>query len=247
MKGYLHYNIWNKEQNLPHVLKSINFFVPKNTILDFSFEDCRDRSFDIFEEFKEIYLKEYDCRVHMASKKYRMKNFNDAISRFMDTDCDFILSPQDDQWIQDSTLFKNIENLYSKEDNVGIVGMRDGFTFSFKNYYSSHFSEKTNELARWLNSGEYEKVKSINDGPLLLSRETIEKVGLFDESMNAFYIENDYCARCIKQGLTNYVMGVELIHLKLSCIDTELYDKDKNFGEIDLSILLSKHPNLYSL
>ena len=80
-----------------------------------------------------------------------------------------------------------------------------------------------------------------------MSRQTIEKVGLFDESMNAFYIENDYCARCIKEGLTNYVMGVELIHLKLSSIDTELYDQDKNFGAIDLAILLSKHPNLYSI
>jgi hypothetical protein len=42
-------------------------------------------------------------------------------------------------------------------------------------------------------------------------------------------------------------MGVELIHLKLSSIDTELYDQDKNFGAIDLAILLSKHPNLYSI
>lgn len=247
MKGYLHYNIWNKEQNMPLIMKGINFFVPKNTILDFSFEDCRDKSFEVFQGLKDTYLSEYDCRVHQTSKKYRMKNFNDSIVRFLDTDCDFILSPQDDQWIQDSKLFENIIKLYQQESNVGIVGMRDGFTFSFKNYYSSHFSEKTNELVRWLQSGEYEKVKCINDGALLLSKETINKIGLFDESMNAFYIENDYCARCIKQGLTNYVMGAELIHLKLSCIESELYDADKDFGAIDLAILLSKHPDLYSI
>ena len=102
-------------------------------------------------------------------------------------------------------------------------------------------------IVRWLQRGEYEKVKCINDGALLLSKETINQIGLFDESMNAFYIENDYCARCIKQGLTNYVMGAELIHLKLSCIESELYDADKDFGAIDLAILLSKHPDLYSI
>ena len=44
MRGYLHYNIWNKANNIPHILRSINYFVPLETILDFTFENCTDNS-----------------------------------------------------------------------------------------------------------------------------------------------------------------------------------------------------------
>jgi|694.fasta_scaffold10982_25 hypothetical protein len=247
MRGYLHYNIWNKANNIPHILRSINYFVPLETILDFTFENCTDNSISVFNTYKDVFLNGYNIRVQEASHKYRMKNLNDAIQRYLQTDCDFILSPQDDQWIQDAFLFNNINNLISNENNIGIVGMRDGFTFDFKDYYSSNFSEKTHQHKKWLKSGEYQSVKCINDGALLLSRQTINTVGYFNESMNAFYIENDYCARCIKLGLQNYVMGAELVHIKLSAEKSELYDSDKNYGAKDLEILLTNHPDLYNI
>lgn len=254
MKGYLHYNIWNKESHVEWILRSINYFIPKDTIIDFSFESCTDSSISIFNQYKDIYLKQYHVIYTETDIKYRMKNFNEAIKRFLNTDCDFIVSPQDDQFIQDANIMENLINIFKSNNNVGLIGMRDGFTFNYENYYSSHFSFKTDFFKKWLKSGEYINVKNLNDGPLALSRETIEKVGLFDDDMNVFYIENDYCARCLKAGLSNYVMGVELLHIKLwleikekvyGVIASEVYDK--NFGEIDLNIFNRKHPDINKL
>jgi hypothetical protein len=245
MRGYLHYNIWNKQEHIVWILRCINYFVPKDTIIDISFEDCQDSSFDLFNQHKNELLSGYELVVNMTNEKYRMKNFNRAIQRFLNTNCDFIISPQDDQFIQDANLFANTINLINSEKEIGIIGMRDGFTFDFKDYYSSHFSIKTPNFKAWLNSGEYKNVKSVNDGALALHRSTIEKVGLFDESMNVFYIETDYCARCIKSGLKNYVLGSELVHVKIGCKSSEVYNADLNFGTIDKQILDSKHPDLY--
>lgn len=247
MRGYLHYNIWNKQNHIEWILRCINNFVPKDTIIDFSFEDCQDGSFELFNQYRNTYLKGFEVVINITNEKYRMKNFNRAIQRFLHTDCDFIISPQDDQFIQDSNLFSNTSNLINAENEIGLIGMRDGFTFDFKNYYSSHFSVMTPDFKSWLKSGEYQNVKSVNDGALALHRSTIEKVGLFDETMNVFYIETDYCARCLKSGLKNYVLGSEFVHIKLGGISSEVYNEELNFGAIDKSILDSKHPDLYSL
>jgi hypothetical protein len=248
MRGYLHYNIWNKANHIDLILRGINYFVPKDTIIDFSFEDCKDESLIIFNELKEKYLNDYHVIVTEATHRYRMKNFNEAIRRFLKYDCDFIVSPQDDQFIQDSALFDNIKSLLSSVENIGIIGTRDGFTFDFRNYYSSHFSVKTNNHIKWLKSGDVKLVKCINDGALIIPKKTIEKVGLFDEDMTAFYIENDYCARCIKAGLVNMVLGTELIHLKLyGALASELYETDFDYASKDFKILQTKHPDLQEL
>jgi hypothetical protein len=247
MRGYLHYNIWNKANHIDLILRGINYFVPKDTIIDISFEDCFDNSIEIFDSLKNKYLEGYEVVVTKASRKYRMKNFNDAIERFMNTNCDFIVSPQDDQFIQDYNLFDNLKNLISTQ-NVGIIGTRDGFTFDFREYYSSHFSVKTPQHVKWLKSGEYQKVKCINDGALIIPKSTISKVGLFDENMTAFYIENDYCARCIKGGFDNFVIGVELLHIKLfGAIASELYENNFDYANKDLQIFQSKHPDINSI
>lgn len=246
MKAYLHYNIWNKSEHIEWIVRNISYFVPKNTVIDISFEDCIDGSYEIFNNCKGL-LKDYEVISTITDKKYRMKNFNLAIDRFLKTDCDFIISPQDDQFIQDSNLINNLTNLFSSISNVGLVGMRDGFTFDYKDYYSSNFSIKTPNFKKWLNSGEYQKVKSVNDGALAISKKTVNTVGLFDEKMNVFYIETDYCARCIKLGFDNYVMGSEFVHVKIGAKNSEVYNPELKFGAIDLSILNSKHPDLYNL
>lgn len=246
MKPYIHYNIWNKEQHIKHILKGINKFVDRNSFIDITFENPQDNSVGEFENLKSKYLEGYNFSSLIVSEKYRLKNANNAMRRFMQSDCDFFLTPQDDQWIQDSGLIDNISNIYRKESNVGLIGLRDGFNYNFSNMISSHFSEKTGGTIRWLKSGEYAKVQAINDGAMIINKDAINRVGYFDaENFNAFYIEMDYSARCNKAGLSNFVLGAELVHIKLGAIPSELYKPELDYGAKDLSVLKSKHPDIF--
>lgn len=94
--------------------------------------------------------------------------------------------------------------------------MRDGIDFD-NSYFSSNFSFNAPNQATFLKSGEYKRVRHVNDGPLLLSRQTINKVGLFTEDMWMHYVDTDYSYRCLEAGLNNYVMGAEVIHEKWGC------------------------------
>ncbi len=247
MKPYIHYNIWNKASHISLILEGINKFVDKNSFIDITFESPQDSSVQMFDELKHKFLDGYNYSSRIVTERYRLKNANDSMRRFMDSDFDFFLTPQDDQWIQDSGLIENISNLYKKESNVGLIGLRDGFDYNFGNMISSHFSVKTGGTIRWVKSGEYAKVQAVNDGAMIVNKETINKVGYFDaENFNAFYIEMDYSARCNKAGLSNYVLGAELVHLKLGgTMASELYDSGLDYGAKDLSMLRSKHPDIF--
>jgi len=246
MKCYLNYNIWNKESHIDLILRGIKYFVPTDVFVDFTFEDLKDSSFRNFHYFnnQQKYLSNHAYTASETNLKYRMKNINASIERFLKTDCDIFITPQDDQFIQDSNFISNIINLYSKEKNVGLVGMRDGFDQNGKNYNSSHFSISSPSFnTKWLKSGEYAQAFFVNDGPLVLSRKTIETVGFFDtDNFNVFYLEYDYCFRCKNAGLTNFVLGSEMLHMKFgNIINSEVYDLNFNYAEKDRQSLKRKH------
>lgn len=246
MKCYLHYNIWNKESHIDLILRNINYFIPNNVFIDFTFEDLKDaslRNFDYFNN-QQKYLLNHKYRAEETKLKYRMNNINAAIERFLKTDYDIFITPQDDQFIQDSNFISNILNLYSKEENVGLVGMRDGFDQSGKNYHSSHFSVSSPSFnTKWLKSGEYFEAFFLNDGPLVLHRNTIEKVGFFDTAnFSVFYLEYDYCFRSRNAGLKNYVLGTELLHMKFgNIINSEVYNLQFDYARKDRESLKRKH------
>jgi len=223
MKIYLHYTIWNKAVHVPWICEGIRACMPMNTILDFTFENCTDNSEANLGwcRPKNVYgsIYGYDLRVHTSTKKYRWPNVNDAIDRFMRSDCDIFLSPQDDQQIQDKGLAKNLVNLFEKER--GFVGMRDGVggvteTGHDGHYWSSNFSKGVPSTI-WLTSGQYKEVIYVNDGPIALAKETVNRVGKFDLGFWAHYADNDYSFRCHEAGLKVFVMGAEIVHEKWNC------------------------------
>lgn len=217
MKVYLHYTIWNKGAHVPWICEGIRTSMPTNTILDFVLDHCTDateRNLELASiDIQYGGLSKFKKKVYHGNKKYRWPNTNDAIKRFMASDCDVFLSPQDDQQIKDKHLFKNLERLL-KEDNVGLIGMRDGIDNG--QYYSSNFSNGT-EKTEWLVAGDYRKVVHVNDGPIALTKKTVEKVGYFDEQYWVHYTDTDYSFRCNQAGLQNYVLGAEIVHEKWSC------------------------------
>jgi hypothetical protein len=243
---YIHYNIWNKEKHIIPILEKIKEFVPKNSYLDFTFENIKDESLKIFEENKDEYLSDFNLQYFTSTEKYRMKNCNNSIDRFLNSDADIFLTPQDDQFFVSSNVFQDIKNLYQKEQNIGLVGLRDGFSRNHTNMYSSKFSVQNAMWIQWLEEGEYKLVDVVNDGPVVISKDTINKIGKFDAyNINAFYIEYDYCARCIKSGLNNYVLGSNIRHEKIGAIQSELYNQEFDFGRVDLDALHNNHPNFF--
>lgn len=210
MKVYLHYTIWNKAAHVPRLMEGVADCIPKGSSIDIVFDNCTDSSLHNFHLVKKKYLAGYKVREFESTKKFRWPNTNDAIKRFLHSDCDIFLSPQDDQKLQDRHLIDNL----MKVPESGIIGMRDGVDNG--QYWSSNFSRGT-EKTIWLKSGEFQKVTFVNDGPIALHRSTILKVGEFDERYWAHYADNDYSHRCEELDLENYVMGAEVIHEKWDC------------------------------
>lgn len=248
MKIYLHYNIWNKGAHVPWICEGVRTTMPEGTTIDWTLENCTDQSEANLHHciYNNGYgmLSKFKNEVRVVNKNYRWPNCNDAMRRFMDSDCDLFLSPQDDQQIQDKHLIANLINLYkiAKEKKPGLVGMRDGVD-GVGNYYSSCFSKGTDRTT-WLVPGEFRKARHVNDGPIALTKEVISKVGYFDEAYWAHYCDQDYSYRCTKEGFQNYVMGAEIVHEKWSCKfcgevkASEVWSQ--NFSEHDYKIFLSK-------
>jgi len=219
MKFYIHYTIWNKSGHIPWICDGIKTSAPKNSIIDITFDNCIDDSIKNFEtclrsrENEYGSLKGFIVNYRNSEKKLRWPNTNDALERFMKSDCDLFFSPQDDMKIQDKFVYKNLENLYMIE-GVGMVGMRDGIVMSTNQFYSSSHSPGGGHTTIWLRSGEYKEVDYVNDGPICLNKNAVEKVGLFDLEYWAHFGDNDYCFRATQNGLQNYVMGAEIVHEK---------------------------------
>lgn len=246
MKIFLHYTIWNKGTHVPWLVNGIRQTFPYGTELDFVMDNCTDDSRqNLINCIQSITgfpsLGNYKVRVFTGTKKYRWPNTNDAIERFMQSDCDLFVSPQDDQKLQNPFLMNDLFELYRREgiDSVGIVGMRDGIDFAGK-MHSSPFS--TSKADHYLRPGEYRQVQIVNDGPICLSKQTVQKVGVFDTQFWAHYNDNDYCFRCESAGLKNFVMGCELVHEKWGNVQaSEVWSQE--FSTHDYTVYRKKWPN----
>ena len=245
MKIFLHYTIWNKEGHIPWICEGIKKSMPKNTVLDFVFDNPTDNGVNQLQIYMNLpaneygSLRGYKCHYYVSSKKLRWPNTNDAIERFMKSDCDLFLSPQDDMKIQDKFLVENLTKLYQENTEVGLVGMRDGLIGN--DFYSScHSPGGTN--TKYLRSGEYQKVDFVNDGPVCLNKRTVQKVGLFDTEYWAHFGDNDYCFRCNDLGLNNFVMGAEVVHEKWGSIEaSEVWNQE--YSNHDWEVYRRKWPN----
>ena len=80
MKYYIHYTIWNKESMVEWLLQGINYFIPKNSIIDIVFDNPIDSSLDIFLKSKSKWLNNYHVYYFISDKKYRFPNTTPIIS-----------------------------------------------------------------------------------------------------------------------------------------------------------------------
>lgn len=252
MKIYLHYNIWNKGAHVPWICEGLRWTMPKGTVIDWVLENCTDKTEENLRMCIDSkgygMVSQFDNRIHISKKKYRWPNCNDALGRFMQSDCDLFLSPQDDQQIQDKHLISNLENLFKFAETIqkkpGLIGMRDGIDGAGF-YYSSNFSKGTDKTT-WLIPGEFRKCRHVNDGPIALTKEVVNKVGYFDEAYWAHYSDQDYSYRCNREGFQNFILGAEIVHEKWSCkVCGEVQASEvwsQEFSEHDYKVFRLKWP-----
>lgn len=139
---------------------------------------------------------------------------NTMIKYFMEkTNKDALVVLHEDMLINGFSLLSDLDKLISKEDNIGLIGGRDGFDWDYLNMHSSPFSvsEKSNKIK----IGEWKNVKLLNFGPVVYTRKTIEKLGYLDADVYKYaYAEQDYCCRALSKNMNNFVIGMDIIHEK---------------------------------
>ena len=174
----------------------------------FIFDGCTDNSLEVFKaesfRLRNVEYIETDNLFQLRTNNLLMKGI----------DTDFLIIFQDDMVLIDKNFIDNILKIYDiYGDSLGVIGCRDGFDSAYSNMYGSKFSESPNR--RILKSGEYKERMMINIGPIVLTKETVEYMGYFDEIYdNGAYEEMEYSLKCYLNGFINIVLGVDIIHSK---------------------------------
>ncbi len=258
MKHLLGYVIWNKVNLLPWIIDGIvQSFTPEQIDIMFVLDDPKDGSDQALLNlihsrlkplgFTVIGIQVFDKPTYKFPCQNWMMDYAANKANFITGDrYKTLICPQDDQKIIDPDLIQNIDHLIDVEhiENVGVIGLRDGFsTLDYTDMVSTHWSESNLSNIPRLDNGEYVNKRLINDGGIVYPITTIKKIGFNDvEHYKRFYIEVDYAARAHGLfGLKNYVLGNKLIHRNASAEATFASDHyNSNFGEIDLKTYKSK-------
>jgi hypothetical protein len=231
MKHLLGYVIWNKERMLDWLADGIlESFTPDQVDILFVLDGPYDGTDVKLPEVIARKLSKYNCTIQVFKEEtWKFPCQNWMMQYCIDNNYKSLIAPQDDQKFTDPKLIENIDNLFSKYgENLGVIGLRDGFFFGYQNMISSDWSESVLSKAPRLKAGEYVERPLMNDGPIIYFNHVIKKIGFNDvENYSVFYIEDDYCARAhYTNGLTNILLGNSLIHFKNTAIASDLYYKN---------------------
>lgn len=169
------------------------------------FDNCTDGSLKVFNECSGNLR---NCRVFVnhGYDLFETLANNFILNRCL-TDCCMLL--QDDMVITDNSIFLQAEKIYREVPNAGLIGFKDGYEMrileQYENMISSPFSTAKYKQSE-LEPGQYEFRTFVNRGPLCVSKQVIEQVGLLDERFfPIFWDDNDYSLRCHKAGRHNIV------------------------------------------
>lgn len=147
------------------------------------------------------------------------------IERFMHTDADVLIVPQDDNRFE-RPLLPDLQKLWDQYGTtLGWISGRDGHGLGYEGMVCSPFSDSTGSNKTPLPIGEYREVMMMNTGPVVYFRHVVEKVGLPDPDM-PWYWWSDLSLRCHNAGLKNILLSMDAQHRKFGRIswNAELYE-----------------------
>ena len=175
----------------------------------------------LFDGFSTDYIKNISVKdfaspfpfiICNEKEQFEHKCNNRLLNWLLNTEYDTLIVLHEDMLITGNTLITDIENLLTSEKNIGIIGGRDGFGVGYSNMHSSPFSKSS--YVKRLEIGEYHPCRLVNFGPIVYTRELVQKIGFLDEGYQFAYAEQDYALRAELFGLQNYVLGMDIEHEK---------------------------------
>lgn len=215
MRFALGVSVWCKADMVAWLLDGIATHCAPTTQVIFHFDACSDGSEEAFRAMKNYWLTDRgfpEPIVLRDEEEVREVGGHDRIIQaFLRTDGELLAIYQDDQ-----RLGENIEavatGLFVANPKLGIIGGRDGYERGYANMVKSPWSLSVGGTA--LAHGSCRQVSYVNSGPIVYPRRTLEEVGSVDREFNAFYIWDDYAARCLAAGRQNVLYSTRLDHAK---------------------------------
>jgi len=230
-------SIWNKVDMISWMLDGvIKNFPNDRTHVHAVFDNPTDGTDAAFQACAPWWLSAHGFSYsHETTDKqvFEVGGHDRLIQKFLQSDCDFLVIPQDDQKFNQS-IFPALEMLFSKYgEKLGIIGGRDGF---FKNYVgmvSSPFSESTKNTK--LPFGQFEERPYFNSGPIIYTKKVVQTVGSVNTNFKAFYIWDEYGYRATNSGFTNILLSMDITHIKFGRISsTQVYAEGISTADINL-------------
>lgn len=240
MKYVIAWPIWYKPDIMPLIIESIVAFVdPAEARIMFFFDGNDPESRESFYQHRAA-LESYSYAVDGSDDEI-MENgcHNRIIDWFMEkTDARAVVIHQDDTRPTAPGMLKDLTRLLDAfGNNVGYIGCRDGYDLRYGNFISSPWSASDNARVK-LPVGEYQIRLSINPGPLIYARSTVEKIGKLDPAYHAWYWWDDYALRAVSAGLSNVILSTDCIHQKYGRTKTStVYQDPKGWVATDLKLL----------
>ncbi len=228
MKLFLAYPLFGKADMLSWLMEGIvGNFSPTDTQLGFFFDTDYDRVDAAFEHMRDFWLHcmgKPECNLRTMPFKYEawktdrqvreVGGHNEILRRFLASDCDLCLIPQDDIRFL-APIKHHLENLIQQVGpTLGLIGGREGYEAGPANIAGSLWADSNPGPSTWLRHGEYAFRPMMNSGPVAYPRAVVEKVGLLDEEFIAWHVWEDYGLRCEAAGFKNVVMGMDVRHAK---------------------------------
>ncbi len=238
MKYMLGVPVWNKVDMLSWLLDGIRRHCDhKRCEVVFYFDACTDSCQHAYDLMRDFFLVNHGFKNFSFSGNEEVGEVGGhcrLIERFMATNCDVLIVPQDDQRLE-ANLLPCVDALFEKHgDGVGVIGGRDGFFRGYKNMCSSEWSESADCVTR-LKHGEYVARPYVNSGPVIYNRRLIEKIGMPDREFKAFYVWDDYAERASRAGFSNFVMGMDVTHGKFGRLSaSKFYEPEVQKHDRDL-------------
>ncbi len=231
VKYTIAYSIWNKADMLAWILDGIARHVePKRCDTLFYFDACTDGSESAYGLMYQFFLLKRGFKTDNFSGNneiYEVGSHLRLIERFMQSDSDVLIVLQDDQRLE-WPILDSLDVLFKEHpiEMVGVIGGNAGFNEDYSDIVASAFSVTDIKNVGRLKTGQIAERLYLNSGPIVYTRKLIEKIGAPCGEFKAFYIWDELCMRARKASLKNFVMGMDITHIKFGRLtNSKLYEE----------------------
>lgn len=211
MKAYIGYGVFRKYEMISWYLDGIRENFPPETQVAFYLEAYDDDMLAAWPEELPLSGKSTEHILEQGVHRH-------FIEKFMETDCDVLIIPQDDNRFT-RPLIPDLEELWNiYGERLGWISGRDGYDFGYKDMVCSPFSESTGATKTVLPIGFTAERRMMNTGPVVYFRHVIEKVGLPPSDMPWFWWDW-FALQCDYAGLKNILLSMDCLHEKFGRVD----------------------------